>query len=407
MRALFIGLFVTRVSHAAAGLGPSMDEVWNLAVDPERDYRVEISPPSWVVPGPGLPQGVRLGHANNNVSVAYHGGRLYLAWRTSLTHFASPQTRLYVVSTARPGDPWTLETSVETGRDVREPFLLSLGPRLFLYFAELGATAHTFEPQGLWRMERLALGRWTERECWGGPREVAWDFKVRRGRAWMTSYRGDRYRVGRPEVELRFRWSADGLRWEDTPVAKAVVYRGGVSEAAFEFDADGRLWAVTRNEDGDASGYGSHLVSAPADRPWDWRFPKASNPRRYDSPRLFRHGRELYLVARRDPESSFGDGWTLLPSPMRRMALLASYSLRPKKTSLYRVDMKTRRLEPLVDLPSAGDTAFPSVARIGPHELLVANYTSPLDMAGSPWISGQVSPRGTAIYVVLVKFRPE
>ena len=404
--ALLILLLATAPALAEAPLPSSLDELWDAAVDTGRDYRIELSPPSWVVPGPGLPPHVQLGAANNNLSLAYHGGRLFLAWRSAPTHFASAASRLYVVSTSQPGQPWTLEADLALGRDVREPYLLAVGARLFLYFAELGADARRFEPGGLWRTERLGPGRWSEKVQWGGPREVAWDFKVRRGRVWMTSYRGDRYGFGRPDVALRFRWSTDGVRWEDTPAPDSTVYRGGVSEAAFEFDARGRLWAVTRNEDGDGSGYGSHLVDAPSERPWQWRFPERSDPARYDSPRLFRHGEDLYLVARRDPVSAFDGGYRLWPNPFRRLALLAGYSMRPKKTALYHVDTASRRLRRLCDLPSAGDTAFPSVARLGPHHFLVANYTSPLDTPDASWIAGQVSSRGTAIYVVLLKFVP-
>jgi len=391
-------------ARAEAPLPRSFDELADAAVDTRHHYRLEVLPPIWIVPGRGLPPDLDLGPSNNNVALAYHGGRLFLAWRSSQTHFASRDSRIHVISTSPPGGAWRRETTIALQRDVREPFLLSVGPRFFLYFAELGAEAHSFEPEALWRMERLADGRWSEKERWGGRQEVAWDFKVRRGRVWMTSYRGDRYRASRPNVELRFRWSADGITWQDPPAPGATVYRGGVSEAAFEFDDAGKLWAVTRNEDGDASGYGSHLVTAPADRPWEWRFPERSNPRRYDSPRLFRHGRDLYLIARRDPQADFDDGCAYCPGPMRRLALLARYSMRPKKTTVYRVDTERQRLIPLVDLPSAGDTAFPSIVRLGPDALLVANYTSPLDMENAPWLAGQISPRGTAIYISLLRF---
>jgi hypothetical protein len=402
--ALVVVLYAS--AAVATPLGPSLDEAWNAAVAPEHAYTPVMSAPSWIAPGPGLPSGVDLRPSNNNVAVANHEGRIFVAWRSSRTHFASSESRLYVVSTAHPGQGWTFEAQVALGRDVREPFLLSVGPRLFLYFAELGTDAGRFEPGALWRMERLAPGRWSEKERWGGPAEVAWDFKVRQGRVWMTSYRGDRYQARQPQVALRFRWSPDGVVWNDTPAPDSTVYRGGVSEAAFEFDAGGTLWAVTRNEDGDDSGFGSHLVWAPAGRPWDWQFPARSDPARYDSPRLLRHGNDLYLIARRDPESVFDRGFSAWPQMLRRLFLLACYSLRPKRTTLYHVDTAEHRLVPLFDLPSAGDTAFPSIARLGPHEFLVANYTSPLDMPQAPWIAGQVSPRGTAVYAVMLRFVP-
>src|SRR6185295_2222589 len=104
----------------------SFDERMDAAVAPGR-YEVHASEPEWVVPSPGLPAGITLGAANNNVSVARHGGRTYLAWRTAPTHFASSASRLYVLSREHGGAPWTLEMQVATGRDLREPFLLSTG----------------------------------------------------------------------------------------------------------------------------------------------------------------------------------------------------------------------------------------------------------------------------------------
>src|SRR4029077_15362825 len=120
------------------------------------------------------------------------------------------------------------------------------------------------------------------------------------------------------------------------------------------------LWAVTRNEDGDASGFGSQLAWAPPQQPAQWHFPAKTDPERHDSPRLFRHGRDLYLISRRDPSGPFDDGFGFLPRTARRLALLASYSLRPKRTALFHVDTERHLLEPLADLCGVGDTAFPS-----------------------------------------------
>jgi hypothetical protein len=55
-------------------------------------------------------------------------------------------------------------------------------------------------------------------------------------------------------------------------------------------------------------------------------------------------------------------------------------------------------VEWLMDLPGDGDTAFPSIIRLGPHKFLVANYTSPLDHPDWSWIHGQVSDEGTQMY---------
>src|SRR5262249_6338621 len=156
-----------------------------------------------------------------------------------------------------------------------------------------------------------------------------------------------------------------------------------------------------RNEDGDATGFGSHVVTAPPDRPGAWLFPSRSQPDRYDSPRLFRHGSDIYLIARRDlGPSAIGTTWARMPDLVRKLFVWQTYWLRPKRTALYWLDPASRRLVPLLDLPSAGDTAFPSVVRLGPHDYLVANYTSPLSEGDECWLAGQV--RETRIYFLLL-----
>jgi hypothetical protein len=95
------------------------------------------------------------------------------------------------------------------------------------------------------------------------------------------------------------------------------------------------------------------------------------------------------------------------PRSSRKFCLWAWYGLRPKRTTLYRIDRDTRAIVPLVDLPSDGDTAFPSILRLGPDAYLVANYTSPLIYPARSWIWGQLSPGGSQIYYTVLRFKPE
>lgn len=72
------------------------------------------------------------------------------------------------------------------------------------------------------------------------------------------------------------------------------------------FDLDGNVWGVIRNEDGDASGWGSRIFRADAATPGKWEFTsEESSVDIYESPRMFRFGNELYLVARTDPKGHF------------------------------------------------------------------------------------------------------
>jgi hypothetical protein len=261
----------------------SADERFDLQVDPDRTYQITVSDPVPVVSSPSLPSGLDALRANNNLSIAMFEGRLFLAFRTSPTHFASPKARLIVLSSPDLGRSWTLETSISTGRDLREPFLLEVGGRLPFYYVELDERFCRFAALAQWRSWRCGPGCWTTPETWGGRDEVTGDLKVRNGRAWMTSYRNKRYDTQTRPIDVRLRTSGDGLEWRDA--GSGPVYRGGATETAFEFGRNGRLWGVARNEDGDQTGFGSQVVSAEPRALADWRFPPRSDPAKFASRR--------------------------------------------------------------------------------------------------------------------------
>lgn len=381
------------------------DDPSDWVVDTALSYRPELSEPRFVVPSDGLP--VLTNAANNNVAIELYDGRLFLAWRTAPTHFASADTELHVVSSADGGASWQHEHSVALGSDVREPNLFVLRDTLWLTFFQAGTNPYAFEPAAMWRTRRATDGSWAALEQWGGATEVPWDIKIRGGRALMTMYSGSHYASGPSDVRVHLRGSADGTAWTDVDRDRPDVYRGGASEAGFEIDDDGGLWAVLRNEDGDDSGFGSLLCHAPADSLAAWQCPSESDPERYDSPKLLRHGDDLYLLARRDVGGPFDQGDDQLPLEERRTRYAAAYWDRPKRTALYRIDEQAGRVVHLLDLPSAGDTAFPSVRRTGADTFLVANYTSPLDDPERTWLEGQGALDGTSIYLLTLTFTAE
>lgn len=393
------------VASAASALGLSLDdatatdEALNTEVARGIEYRPRIAAFEWVIPSSQLPRATTPLASNNNVGIAIHEGRLYLAWRSAPVHFASRQARMYVVSSADWGVTWDHETTIDLRSDLREPLFLTINGRLSFTFFQAGTNPFNFEPKHLWRTEKRPDGRWSDLRTWGEAGEIVWDMKVRRGRAWRTSYAGDHY-WGSGGMSLRFMVSDDGEAWSD--VGPEAVYRGGVSESSFEFLDDGQLWAITRNEDGDASGFGSHLVQA--DTPDAWQFPSMSSPWRYDSPRMFKHGDEIYMIARRDPVHEYDREFRSLTPARRKFLLFAAYGLRPKRTTLYRIDRGRREVVTIGDLPGAGDTAFPSIVRLAPHTFLVANYTSPLDDPDRSWLRGQLSRSGTQIYLAILQF---
>ncbi len=395
--AIALALMSVSCGPGSPGLSPApSDDPADYLVDGSLNYRIEVSQPRWVVPSAGLPDNVTPQVANNNVDIHFYEDRLYMAFRTAPTHFASDQVEMYVVSSLDGGTSWEYETHIDMGSDLREPRLFDTGGSLQLIFFQAGTDMLNFEPLRIWRVFRRGLGDWSAPEVLLDEPEVPWDVKKRSGKIWMTSYQGEHYSPD-PDagIQVHFKQSEDGIDWrlvEDAP----FVYAGGVSEVAFEFDSDGSLWAVTRNEDGDQSGWGSHVCSAPADRLGVWDCPSQTDPERYDSPELFRHGDDLYLAARRDVGGPFGaDGD------------MAAYSLRPKRSAIYKIDKQQHKVVQLFDLPGCGDTAFPSLRRSGAHTFLLANYTSPLDDPDVSWLQGQTSPQGTQIYLVTISFVPE
>lgn len=373
-------------------------------VDASLSYTHRFSEVRWVVPSAALPSETPIYASNNNVGIHFFQDRLFFAWRTAPTHFAGEDTLLYVISSEDDGSTWEHELSVALGSDAREPLLYDFDGILYFIYFEAGTNPYSFAPVAMKRHRRLGKAAWTAGETWGDPEEVPWDIRKRNGKIYLTSYLGNHYESAPSDIEVRFTVSDDGHTFLPVSGDSPVVYRGGVSEASFQFTANGDLWAVLRNEDGDESGFGSLLCFAPADDLANWDCPEQSNPERYDSPRLLRHGNDLYLIARRDIGGPFDQGREDLTQEDQKLQYLVDYWNRPKRTAIYAIDTVNREIVHLEDLPSAGDTAFPSIRRTGAHSFLVANYTSPIDDPDRTWVEGQGAVDGTQIYLVDLLF---
>lgn len=100
--------------------------------------------------------------------------------------------------------------------------------------------------------------------------------------------------------------SSDGVYFDSVDSQKPVSYVGGVSEIGWNFDLRGDFYGVMRNEDGDSSGWGRRVVHSKADDLANWEFDsEKSNPDIVESPRMLRHGDDLYLIGRTDPSGHF------------------------------------------------------------------------------------------------------
>lgn len=383
-----------------------------------------------LVPFASPVEGVTTQLSNNNLDVVRHDGRLFLAFRTGPSHFASGDVELYVVSSGDEGRTFQLETKLDLDTDLREPRFLSLGGRLWLYFAVLGTTPTKFEPQGTRLVERLGLASWTSPEPWAGPLGaslegddaadfIPWRIHVEGGEAFMIGYSGGGaiYELeGEPEP-IRVQWvkSSDGETWAPAVEGRPTVQVGGGSETDYAMLDDGGLVAVTRNELGDEQfGWGSKICRAEAGALGDWRC--VPDKRKFDSPLVFRAGGQIWLVARRhltetghydlgEPEATHRD---------TTLKYLVDYSFKGKVCSLWRVDPRALVVTWALDLPSQGDTCFPAVltkapdgpthGELGAGPLYLFDYTSPVTAhpEQQTWLEGQGGPTSIVRHELLL-----
>jgi hypothetical protein len=361
-----------------------------------------------IVPSEGIPAEVAPMPANNNLDVVRHSdGRVYLAFRTAPDHFASADTLIYVVSSADE-QSWRFEARFSAKTDLREPRFLSLGDKLFLYVSKLGKNRYAFEPQGVWLSERITgsgQARWSELEQLDLPGYIVWRTRNVDGRGWMTAYSGGEniYRLNPDPLKVGLFTSEDGRRWAPLSADHPHVYEGGVSETAFELESDGGLLAVGRNEAGDDHGFGSMVCEAPRDNLSSWSC--TPDARKFDSPLLFSANGEQYLVARRTLnedgvyDHGFGLQW------MKSIENQLDYISSGKRCSVFRYVPSERRFAFELDLPSRGDTCFPSMLRDeASGDIVLYNYSSDIDGADVEWSVGQRRP--TYIYRHVLRFTP-
>jgi len=358
-----------------------------------------LSEPEQVIPGDNLPSEVVCQKANNNLDLVFYQNRLFLAFRTAPFHFASPKTRLYIISSPDWGKTWEFEAEVFLGTDMREPRFLALNNKLFFYFFEAGKNPLAFTPKHIYAMERIKQGKWTEPVKVFKPGCVLWRAKPRGGIAYATIYCGGagEYTGKNAQIEIYFLTTEDGYHFQPVDPAHPVVARGG-SETAFEFDQQGNLYAVIRNEAGDGKTWGGKICRADKSRLAHWEC--KPTPYKYDSPLMFRHQDQIYLIARRNLDGEFDKGKRWLADPIETLYYLARYWWTKKRTALYQLDTKKLEIKWLFDLPGKGDTAFPALVPLNEKQYLIYNYTSPFSGKDFCWMKGQLKP--TIIYSIIL-----
>lgn len=359
------------------------------------------SVPRHLVPGPAS-AGVDVLDANNNLDVVRWNGRIWLAWRTAPTHFASAAARLHLVVSDDGGSTWRHDHTVEAGRDVREPRLVSWQGRLLWYWFTAGTRGTAFEPDRIHVSERGVDARWSEPLAISPPDCVVWRVRPIGGRLAMSLYRGAGALYTSHPVPLTVElWASDdGITWEPFDPGRPVVHHGG-SETEFIELGDGTVLSAIRKE-GPSGGWGSDIGRSAPGNPSRWRL--RPDARKFDSPLLFLAGERPILVTRRHLANhgrfDLGLG-TLGPELRTRLDHLA-YWATPKRTAAYEIDPDQLSATWLCDLPSAGDTAFAAQVPLAPGRHLIANYSSPLSRGWWPWMVGQLRP--THIHALEIDF---
>jgi hypothetical protein len=368
-------------------------------------HRVEIRETRRIVPSSGLDPRLEVQRANNNLDVVRHRGRVYMAWRTAPSHFAGSQTVINVASSVDE-ESWSFEASYSVGSDLREPRLLSLGDRVLLYVSRLGDNPFDFQPRGISVGERRADGSWSAFEPTGPDGAIAWRLRERDGEALMVLYRGGQnlYAFNGEPMTVELWRSKDGKTWRPYSNSGSVVVSGGGTEADFAIDAaSSALFAVVRNEAGDGSGAGSKLCRGSALTLGDWKC--KGDSRKFDSPLMFEHDGEVYLVARRNLTESGVYDVAQSSGAVGVIRNQLAYIVTGKRCALWRWVKNEDRVAFVTDLPSRGDTCFPAmISSADPERLVIYDYSSDIDGPDLPWSAGQ---RGaTYVYRHELSFSP-
>jgi hypothetical protein len=257
------------------------------------------------------------------------------------------------ILTSRDGNRWdTAAHLADPGVDLRDP-KLSITPdgRLMLLAGGSLYDGKTL----LGRQPRVAFSRngrrWTSPQKILAPGDWLWRVTWHKGRAYGVSYRGAR---SDPRSGVLYS-SSDGLRYDricDFPVP-------GVSEATVRFLADDTMVALVRREIDPRHGWIG--TSSPPYTEWNWT--------------------EI-------PHRLGGPNFLVLPGGS---LLAGGRAHTPDGPTTVLARMTTTSYEPLLTLPSGGDTSYPGL----------------VFHAGLLWVSYYSSHEGnSAIYLARVRLSP-
>jgi hypothetical protein len=118
-----------------------------------------------------------------------------------------------------------------------------------------------------------------------------------------------------------------------------------------------------------------------------------SDRRKYDSPLVFEHAGEIYVVGRRNLTPDGRYGVSARAGALGTIQNELAYITTAKRCSLWHWNKLEQRLGFVLDLPSRGDTCFPSRLEGGDaSRVVIYDYSSDIDGPELPWAAGQRRP---------------
>ena len=325
------------------------------------------------------------GRHNAFTDLVFWRAGFWMAFVSSPSHFASRRSRIVLLHSPDTRAWKEVARFDGHGEDIRDPKLAVVNDHLLL----LALLNRNFDPLPY------------QTVCAASPDGLSWpDLVPAVPPGWLLgrpkpSVKGD---LVAPAHNLstgavRLFASQDGLVWK---AGATITSNQGADETAIEFLPDRRLIAITRLEaNGGVFGHpqAGTLLSV-AEPPYEkWTAISSNHLTRLDSPALFTHQGQIFAVGRFQPHIAGPFEWQ-------------GSAFSRKRTSLFQVGVSGEGLTHLVDLPSAGDTAYAGVVVLN-EQAYISYYTSPL-RPDPAWLVGMLFPTSIRMAVIpLAKLEKE
>lgn len=303
-------------------------------------------------------------HSQHNAmtDLFFFRNRWFCAFRESDRHVHGDNGSIRLIC-SDDGNHWhSIKLFQEKGVDLRDP-KLSLTPDGFLMLL-VGGTLYNKEHTYISRQSRVAFSQdgkdWSPFTLILEPHEWLWRITWHNGKAYGASYRSSDPRNVKKEWLIKLFESSDGINYN---LITPWNIPGYPSEATVRFFSSGEMIALVRREKkGNNKAWLG--VSAPPYIIWDWK------------PTSHYFGGPNFLVL--NDQTMWAAG---------RLCLTNPYGLFEKTVV---ASMSLEELNPLLILPSGGDTSYPGMVY---HE-------------GQLWITYYSSHEAnTAIYLARVKIK--